>query len=685
MSLLKSFSSKKSIKKRFFVFSIIFYLIITVVGTTVFFFSMTQIVRANAIERLSRLIETKQAYLENLVGTEIAIALKMADSPLIIQHFQNPDDLILEELALKEFAGYRRAFTGNNIFWISDKTKRYHFGDEYVYTLDPENPASAWYPRTLGMNQLYAFNVSYDIGLNRTLLWINALVFDEGNAIGIVGPGINITGFINDLYANVYEDMPFYLFNSLFEITGSQDQDIVIEKTQLEDYFGAVGTSIINATEGMLSKDTIQIFHKDNVEYAVGRIPSLNWYIVAILPFTPSMYLNSSMTTLFISILIVMLLVFIIFNRFIFNAIKPLLEIERAAGALADMDFTIDIKKLRNDEIGNIQRALIKIRDSLKKGIDSLNDHIQKMSATSKQLNDVIIESSDKLEVINDNMHEMKSETDIQMTSVTQTSDSVKEIVKFIDSLDGAVHTQASHINQSSAAIEQMVANIASIRTIVENVSKATEILSKSSASGQSMLLKLGEEIQGIKKQSVTLQNANKSIAAIAANTNILAMNAAIEAAHAGESGKGFAVVASEIRKLAELSAKESDAISAEIRKIEQRITHVTTVSNETVESMNSMFTEIKEMDKSFTQVDNAVSEQAAGGAQILNALKHIQELTVHVLNESEMIQTQSGVIYQEMETLQQISLNVTKRAGEVNDASEVISSLLEDTKIQLI
>ncbi|MCL2801101.1 MAG: methyl-accepting chemotaxis protein [Treponema sp.] len=684
MNKIKLSGSKTSIKRRFLVFSIFFFSIIAVAGTIVFFISMTQIVRTNAIERLSRLIETKQAYLENLVGTEIAIALKMADSPLLIQHFKNPEDLVLEELALKEFAGYRRAFTGNNIFWISDKTKRYHFGDEYVYTLDPENAASAWYPRTLGMNQPYAFNVSYDIGLNRTLLWINALVFDEGEAIGIVGPGINITGFINDLYSYVYDDMPFYLFNSLFEITGAKDQSLVLEKKSLEDYFEAVGVSIIDAAKGIKTNDTIQIFHINNVEYAVGKIPSLNWYIVAILPFTPSMYLNSSMTTLFFAILLVLFLIFVIFNRFIFNAIKPLLEIEKVAGALAEMDFTTDIKNFRNDEIGNIQRALIKIRDSLKKGIDSLNDNIWKMSVNSKHLNDVIIESSDKLEVINGNMHAMKSETDIQMTSVTQTSDSVKEIVKFIDSLDSAVHTQASHINQSSSAIEQMVGNIASIRSIVENVSKATDVLSNSSASGQSMLLKLGEEIQSIKEQSATLQNANKSIAAIAANTNILAMNAAIEAAHAGESGKGFAVVASEIRKLAELSAKESDAISAEIRKIEQRIAHVTEFSGETVEAMDSMFTEIKEMDKSFTQVDNAVSKQAEGGAQILNALKHIKEMTVHVLNESEMIQTQSGTIYQEMETLQQISLNVTKRAGEVNEASGVISTLLENTKDQL-
>ncbi|MDR0553178.1 MAG: methyl-accepting chemotaxis protein, partial [Treponema sp.] len=250
-----------------------------------------------------------------------------------------------------------------------------------------------------------------------------------------------------------------------------------------------------------------------------------------------------------------------------------------------------------------------------------------------------------------------------------------------IEFLDHAVHTQAAHITESSAAIEQMVANIASIRSVVSGVTKTTDTLSKSSVSGHSMLVKLAEEISRIREQSATLQNANKTIADMAGQTNILAMNAAIEAAHAGESGKGFAVVAGEIRKLAELSGKESNAISEERKKIEQEIQRITEVSNETVRSMDTMFTEIRAIDDSFTQVNQAIEEQAAGGSQILTALKTIQDMTGQVRDGAGMIRRQSGSIQEEMAKLRQISQDVTSRAHEVKVASGSITSFLENTK----
>jgi methyl-accepting chemotaxis protein len=363
------------------------------------------------------------------------------------------------------------------------------------------------------------------------------------------------------------------------------------------------------------------------------------------------------------------------------SLIRPIKELEGMAGSIAGMDFSGKISKFRKDEIGSMQRALVKIRDNLKAAIEKLNKNLQKITGDSERLNAVISESSSALEVITGNMEKMKLDTESQTNSVIETSGAIDKIVGSINSLNEAVYAQASHITQSSAAIEEMVAHIDSIRQVAGNAGKTADTISESSSTGQAKLLKLVDEINNIHEQSQMLQNANKTIAEIAAKTNLLAMNAAIEAAHAGEAGKGFAVVASEIRKLAELSTKESDSISSEINKIEQRITHITSVSSDTVKSMETMFTEIKALDKSFGVMNNAVEEQSAGGTQILTALKALQDITGKVKEGTNNIQDQSGAIQKAATTLENISHKVASQAIEVNTASGRINAHLESAR----
>jgi len=207
------------------------------------------------------------------------------------------------------------------------------------------------------------------------------------------------------------------------------------------------------------------------------------------------------------------------------------------------------------------------------------------------------------------------------------------------------------------------------------------DILGKSSDSGRKMLLQLLEELGNIEIQSRSLQVANKTISDIATQTNILAMNAAIEAAHAGEAGRGFAVVAGEVRKLAELSSKESEAVSLEIQKMGKIIEHIGIVSQETSRAMDTIFKGVNDVNTSFKIIDGSIREQSEEGVQVLGALKTVHEITVRVKSDTEIIYTQSNAIHTEVKKLQEVSQMVNNGVGSVRNASGEISSFLQNVK----
>ena len=368
--------------------------------------------------------------------------------------------------------------------------------------------------------------------------------------------------------------------------------------------------------------------------------------------------------------------------------VEPAIKFRYMAGYIFILALTMIFEYVGNQKDKKeaiLNAKLNNERNNLKKEIEKatadITAHLEKATAGGQKLNKVILDSSQALSIIHGNTEETQLETTAQLKSVEQTSEHISQIVKSINNLEASVESQASHINTSSSSIEQMVANIASIRSVTGEITKITVNLTQAAASGSEKMQKLDSEVKNLHERSVMLQEANKIIQDISAKTNLLAMNAAIEAAHAGESGKGFAVVADEIRKLAEMAGKESKNIKLQIRNMDDSIKSIGGVTVDTVKSMDLIFNEIKTMDSAFAQVNSAVEEQAAGGAQILTAISSIKNETEIVRTGSEDIQKQSGSISGEMHKLQQISENVSQRVYEVNEASKQISNVLENAK----
>jgi methyl-accepting chemotaxis protein len=271
----------------------------------------------------------------------------------------------------------------------------------------------------------------------------------------------------------------------------------------------------------------------------------------------------------------------------------------------------------------------------------------------------------------------VQGKTDHEVQSVLNTTASVEEIIKNINTLNNVVETQSVNIASSSLAIEKMVDDIGAIQEVVHKANSTTGSLGSSSESGRQMIERLTEELKRLTEQSKILEEANGTIANIAGQTNILAMNAAIEAAHAGEAGKGFAVVAGEVRKLAESSNKESVSITDEIKKMEEAIARMRGVSVETVEMMNRMFIKIGEMGELFNTINRAIEAEVENGGQVLEALKTMKEMIEEVKKGSGKIRQGSVVIHETFEELRETAQEVNENVMDVQAVSKHISESL--------
>jgi CheY-like chemotaxis protein len=221
-----------------------------------------------------------------------------------------------------------------------------------------------------------------------------------------------------------------------------------------------------------------------------------------------------------------------------------------------------------------------------------------------------------------------------------------------------------------------MTANIHSVtRTLAENSKNVSELM-EASENGKTGLQTVAQKILEIAKDSEGLLEINMVMNSIASQTNLLSMNAAIEAAHAGEAGKGFAVVADEIRKLAESSGKQSKTTAAMLKKIKSSIDSITSSSNDVLSRFEVIDTGVKTVSQHELNIRNAMEEQEVGGRQILGSMGSLKEINLSVKKGSEkMLESSDQLIKQTNDFIK------TSNAA-LNGMNEIVSGAMQEIQI---
>jgi methyl-accepting chemotaxis protein len=366
--------------------------------------------------------------------------------------------------------------------------------------------------------------------------------------------------------------------------------------------------------------------------------------------------------------------------------IKTALTLKDISEGEGDLTKTVSITT--KDEIGDLARYFNATLEKIKNLVVTIKNQSGSLSTIGNELADNMTETAAAVNQIAANIQSIKGRVINQSASVTETNTTMEQISVNIDKLSGHVEHQSRSVAQSSSAIEEMLANVQSVtQTLIKNGDNMKN-LSDASEVGRVGLRNVASDIQEIARESEGLLEINAVMQNIASQTNLLSMNAAIEAAHAGEAGKGFAVVADEIRKLAENSGEQSRTISTVLKKIKDSIDKITKSTGGVLGKFETLDSGVRTVSEQEENIRNAMEEQGAGSKQILEAIGQLNDVTQLVKeSSSEMLEGSKQVILEsknlEMAT-QEISNGMNEMAAgadQINAAVTRVNAISGENK----
>lgn len=385
---------------------------------------------------------------------------------------------------------------------------------------------------------------------------------------------------------------------------------------------------------------------------------------------------------LIIGLVIVIFSIFI--NLILANSISKVLirlqqKINNFAQGKGDLTKTIVIKQ--HDETSMLANTFNKFVTSLKtivieikKSIDATKSLGLNLDMTAKGASIAFAEVINAMNNINTKVEEMD-------TSINNFIRISEDQTKYIKDIHEKILSQTSNIDESSAAIEEMTVSIENVKTTAENKLQIVEDLKLVASNGETEMQETINIIKKITESAGVIMNTLSVINNITAQTNLLAMNAAIEAAHAGESGRGFNVVANEIRKLAENTAINSKNISNSLKEVISNIATSEKLSAKTGDYFKNIVEGIADVSNGMFEIKNSMLELSSGSKEISTSLSTLVSLSSDIEKVSNEIANKAEVINSTSTTIGETSSDVKNSIIEMNAGFEELSNTIKIIK----
>jgi methyl-accepting chemotaxis protein len=383
------------------------------------------------------------------------------------------------------------------------------------------------------------------------------------------------------------------------------------------------------------------------------------------------------MTYLAVGIGLGVLLLIIIAAVFFSRSIsKPIVQVANTLKDIAqgEGDLTRTINTSSNDEIGDLSNYFNQTLAKIKNLILTIRKEAATLSNIGSDLASNMNETAAAVNEITANIQSIKGRVINQSASVSETHATMENLVGNIKKLDDHVEDQSTIITARSSAIDHLATSIRSVtETLVQNDNNVKS-LTEAAEVGRAGLQEVASDIQEIARESEGLLEINSVMENIASQTNLLSMNAAIEAAHAGEAGKGFAVVADEIRKLAESSSEQSKTIGTVLKKIASSINTITKSTENVLNKFEAIDSGVKTVAGQEKNILNAMEEQGTGSRQLLEGSGNLKNINQQVTSGSQEMLEGAKEVIQESKNLEEATQEITSGMNEMAAGAEQIN-----------